>query len=90
MGATKCAWYVYLLECGDGSFYTGVANDVDRRVEEHNTGRGAKYTRGRGPVRLLAQSGPLDKSAAHSEEHRIKKLPRSHKAEAVTAAGEIE
>jgi putative endonuclease len=88
VGATKSAWYVYLLECVDGTYYTGVANDVERRLEEHNDGRGAKYTRGRGPVRLLAQSGPLTKSEAHSIEYRVKQLARGDKRAAVAAAGE--
>lgn len=71
---TADPWYVYVLECTDGSLYTGIALDVDRRVEEHNAGKGAKYTRGRGPVRLLGSSGPLEHGDALRREMEIKKL----------------
>jgi hypothetical protein len=47
------AWFVYLLTCGDGTFYTGVARDVAARLEQHRSGRGARYTRGRGPLALV-------------------------------------
>jgi putative endonuclease len=82
-GRDSRAWYVYVLECGDGSFYTGVACDVSRRVSMHNQGKGAKYTRGRGPVRMLASSRALEKSAAFKLEARIKVLPRGKKLAAV-------
>ena len=45
-------WYVYILECGDGTLYTGITDDVLRRLRTHETGKGAKYTRGRGPLKL--------------------------------------
>jgi len=47
------AWYVYILRCGDGTLYTGITDDVDRRLAAHRAGRGAKYTRGRGPLELV-------------------------------------
>ena len=72
-------WTVYLLECSDGSLYTGIALDVTRRVEQHNAGTGARYTRGRGPVRVVAQSRPLGRSAALRLEYHIKQLDRSAK-----------
>ena len=56
-------WYVYVVQCGDGSLYTGIAKDVDNRIEEHNAGKGAKYTRGRGPVTLLKSTGPMERGA---------------------------
>lgn len=76
-------WYVYLLKCADGTRYCGVAIDVKKRVAAHNGGKGAKYTRGRLPVRLLAQSRPLSKSDAHKAEARVKKLDKSAKRSAV-------
>lgn len=76
-------WTVYLLECRDGSLYTGVAIDVARRVEEHNRGAGARYTRGRGPVRVVATSRPLGKRAAFRLEYRVKQLRPSDKPSAV-------
>ncbi|MBQ8918081.1 MAG: GIY-YIG nuclease family protein, partial [Oscillospiraceae bacterium] len=57
-------YYVYMLRCGDGSLYTGIATDVDRRVKEHNSGRGAKYTRSRLPVEAVYREELPDKGAA--------------------------
>jgi beta-N-acetylhexosaminidase/D-alanyl-D-alanine dipeptidase len=73
------SWFVYLLECKDGSYYVGVARDVAKRVELHNAGRGARYTRGRGPVRVLAKSPPLGKEAAHKVEYWLKQHAREEK-----------
>lgn len=73
------AWYVYVLECGDGSLYTGVSNDVPRRLAAHRSGRGARYTRGRGPLILRGTSLPLDRSAALRLERAIKRRPRPEK-----------
>jgi putative endonuclease len=68
------SWFVYLIECCDGTLYTGVALDVDRRVAEHNEGRGGRYTRGRAPVQIVAASRALDKRAAYRLEWRVKQL----------------
>ena len=76
-------WYVYLIECRDGTLYTGVARDIDRRIAEHNAGRGARYTRGRAPVRVVAASRALEKRAAYRLEWAVKQLPRSNKAAAL-------
>lgn len=76
---------MYLLSCADGSYYTGIAVDVERRLEAHNRGRGARYTRGRGPVVLVAQSTGLTRPEALSAEYRIKQLAASKKADAVRA-----
>ena len=76
-------WTVYLLECSDGSLYTGVALDVARRVEEHNSGTGARYTRGRGPVRVVATSRPLGKRAAFRLEYHVKQQRPPEKPAAV-------
>lgn len=85
-GATRRRrWYVYLIECGDGSLYTGVACDVARRVGEHAAGRGARYTRGRGPVRMVAASRALEKRTAYRLEWRVKRLKPAAKAAAVRA-----
>ena len=72
-------WYVYLIECRDGSVYTGVATDVGRRYAEHAAGRGARYTRSRPPVRLLGSFEYPDRSAASRAEYAIKQLPPARK-----------
>lgn len=71
--------YVYIVRCCDNSLYTGYAIDVPKRVAKHNSGKGAKYTRSRLPVELVASWKFETKSAALSEEFRIKRLPRSEK-----------
>ncbi|MEQ8276156.1 MAG: GIY-YIG nuclease family protein [Deltaproteobacteria bacterium] len=75
-------WYVYLLECADATLYCGVAKDVDRRIGEHNAGKGAKYTRGRAPVKLVASAGPMRWGDALRMERAVKKLDRQDKAAA--------
>ena len=72
-------WYVYILRCGDGTLYTGATDDVDRRLAAHRAGRGAKYTRGRGPLELVYVEEQLDKSAALRREWEIKRLRREQK-----------
>ena len=74
-------WSVYIIRCGDGTLYTGVAIDVERRLEEHQSqgSKGAKYTRGRGPLKLVYQSEIGTRSEACAEEYRIKQLSRSEK-----------
>jgi putative endonuclease len=72
-------WFVYIVECSDGSLYTGTTTDLDRRIEQHNSGTGAKYTRGRGPVKLKEFFEFDDRSMACKVESRIKKLKRSKK-----------
>ena len=71
--------WVYVVECNDGSFYTGYATDVERRVREHDRGEGAKYTRGRAPVELVHSEAFDSKSAAMSREYEIKQLSRRQK-----------
>ena len=73
------SWYVYILRCGDGTFYTGIATDVQRRLEIHKSGKGAKYTRGRGPLELVYQEFCDGHSQALQREIRIKKLSRQQK-----------
>ncbi len=72
-------WYVYMLHCADGTLYTGITDDVKKRLAAHRAGKGAKYTRGRGPLELVYVEEQLDKSAALRREIAIKKLPRKEK-----------
>jgi putative endonuclease len=75
-------WSVYMLRCGDGSFYTGIATNVSRRIGEHEQGkRGAKYLRGRGPFELVYERAVGDRSVATRIEYRIKQLPKEEKAD---------
>lgn len=71
--------YVYILECADGSLYTGWTTDLDRRLKLHNAGKGAKYTRSRCPVRLVYKEIFQDKSSALRREYEIKQLTRVQK-----------
>jgi putative endonuclease len=71
--------FVYVVRCGDDTFYTGYTTDVARRVREHDRGDGAKYTRGRGPVELVHVEALESRSAAMSREHEIKSLTRAEK-----------
>ena len=71
--------YIYIIQCADGTLYTGWTLDLDSRMEAHNSGAGAKYTRGRGPVRLLYSEAFETKSEALKRENQIKKLKRTKK-----------
>ena len=71
--------FVYLVECNDGSLYTGWAVDVERRVKAHNAGRGAKYTKWHAPVKLVYTEEYPTRSAAMKREAEIKKWPRAQK-----------
>lgn len=72
-------WTCYLLQCADNTLYCGITNDLDKRLAAHNAGEGAKYTRGRAPVRLLYRETCADKSAALKREMQIKQMPRTEK-----------
>ena len=72
-------WYVYLIECRDGSLYTGIATDVDRRYAEHAAGKGARYTRSHPPVRQLARFPHPDRASASRAEYEIKQLTPARK-----------
>ena len=76
---TPAGWHVYILECADGSLYTGIARNLDTRIAAHNHGTGAKYTRGRGPVKLLYQEPAADRSTALRREALLKQLSRAEK-----------
>ena len=73
------SWKLYILRCGDGSLYTGITTDVERRLEEHRSGKGAKYTRSRGPLELAYVEDCADKSTALKRECRIKSMKRAEK-----------
>lgn len=80
------AWFVYLIECRDGSLYTGVAVDVDKRYAEHAAGKGARYTRSHPPARLLARFEHPDRSSAQRAEYAIKQLSAGEKRALVAEA----
>lgn len=72
-------WFVYMLRCGDGTLYTGIAVDVQKRLAAHRSGKGAKYTRGRGPLELIYTEAWETKSQALRRELDIKALSRAEK-----------
>ncbi len=71
--------YTYIVQCNDGSLYTGWTNDLDRRIQAHNSGNGAKYTRSRLPVKLVYSEEHPTKEEAMSREFHIKKMTRDEK-----------
>lgn len=80
METLKNNWFVYIVECSkDKSLYTGITTDLEKRIIKHNNGRGAKYTKTRGPVELKFSIGPFNKSTASIYEANIKKLTRFKK-----------
>jgi putative endonuclease len=79
---SKC-WCVYIVECADGTFYTGISPDIASRIEKHNSGAGAKYTKPRRPVKLVYSEKHQDRSCASKRESEIKKLTRERKIELI-------
>ena len=80
MESKQIEWWVYLVSCSDGSLYTGITTNVERRISEHNTSKkGAKYTRNKRPVRLVYSEVQSDRSTASKREYIIKKLSRDEK-----------
>lgn len=73
-------WYIYILRCGDGSYYTGITNNIKKRLQAHEDGDGAKYTRGRAPFTLVYREKCRNRGAASRREAEIKKLSHSEKA----------
>jgi putative endonuclease len=73
------AWFLYLIECADGSVYTGIAVDVQARFEKHLSGTGARYTRSRKPLQVLASFEMVDRSSASRAEYWVKRLPAVEK-----------
>ena len=72
-------WFVYILRCNDDTLYTGMTDNLEKRLAAHNSGKGAKYTRGRGPVNLMYSEVCDDKSHALRRESQIKKMRRMEK-----------
>lgn len=73
-------WHIYMVRCSDGTLYTGITNDLKKRLEAHNSGKeGARYTRSRRPVKLVYSEQVESKSAAAKLEYQLKKLPRLKK-----------
>jgi putative endonuclease len=80
-------WHVYLARCADGTLYCGIARDVSARIRDHDAGKGARYTRGRGPLEVLATQRCRTQGLALRIEHAVKRLSRSEKLElAITPA----
>ena len=72
-------YYCYILECADGSYYTGWTTDPSRRLDQHNKGQGSRYTRTRRPVHLVYVEDQPDRSSAQKREHRLKRFSRPRK-----------
>ena len=81
--------FMYVVSCADGTLYTGYTTDVEHRVVVHNSGKGAKYTRSRLPVRLVAQARFQSKQEAMSAEYHFKRLSRAEKERLVELVAEI-
>ncbi len=79
-------YYVYILECEDGSLYTGCTNDVERRFAQHRAGKGGHYTRAKKPVRILHTEEQVDCGSALRREAEIKKMSREKKLTLISAA----
>ncbi len=80
-------YYCYVLRCADGTLYTGVTTDITRRVEEHNDGKGARYTASRRPVRMVWKEEHHDRSSAQRREAAIKSWSRSRKEALIAGDG---
>ncbi|MBI4971006.1 MAG: GIY-YIG nuclease family protein [Candidatus Omnitrophica bacterium] len=76
-------WYLYLLECCDGSFYTGITNNLERRFKMHNDGKASRFTRSRRPVKMLYQEKLKSRTQALVRECAVKALPRKKKEELI-------
>ena len=79
MSASNEQWYCYVLQCADGTLYTGITNDVAKRIATHNSGKGSKYTRSRLPVVVVYSEPHPDRATASKREAEIKQLPRAEK-----------
>ena len=78
-GEMESVWYLYILRCADDTFYTGITTDVEKRLETHRSGKGAKYTRGRGPLELVYRECCSSHSEALKREIQVKRLSRQEK-----------
>jgi putative endonuclease len=80
-------WTVYILRCADNSLYTGITKDLSRRLEEHNAGKGAKYTRAKGPCVVVLSRVGFSESSAKKEEARMKRLKKIEKEALIVKSG---
>lgn len=80
-------WSLYIAECADGTYYTGIAKDVEKRIETHNSGKGSKYTAAHGPVRLVFQEPEGDYSTALRREYQVKNISKDRKTRLIS--GEV-
>lgn len=85
-GVNKKIWLVYILRCVDNTLYTGCTNDISARLKAHNQGKGAKYTQGRTPVKLVYVEKNLSHSQALQREHEVKQLTRQEKLKLISDA----
>lgn len=83
-------WFVYIILCSDESLYTGISNDVPRRYAQHIKQQGAKYFRGRHPLKLVYVESGHDRSSASKREHAIKKLSRTQKLALIETAVQVD
>ena len=81
----ETTWYLYILRCGDGTLYTGITTDVEKRLEAHRSGQGAKYTRGRAPLELVYREECGGHSEALKREWAVKHLSREQKLALIAA-----
>ena len=82
------SWYLYIVRCNDGTLYTGITKDLDKRIDEHNSGNhGAKYTRFRLPVTLVYTEQAESRSDAAKREYQLKRMPLIKKNELIIASG---
>ncbi len=79
-------WYLYILQCRDGSYYTGITTDIERRLDQHNSGTASKYTRSRLPVTLVYTEEQASEKTARKREYDIKRWPRAKKEELIRGA----
>ena len=77
--SNKKEWFVYIVECKNKAYYTGITNNINRRLSEHNSGNGGRYTRAFGPVKLLWKESHMNRSAASKREVQIKRCNRRNK-----------
>ncbi|MCI5704933.1 GIY-YIG nuclease family protein [Candidatus Pseudoscillospira sp. SGI.172] len=78
------SYWLYILQCGDNTLYTGTTDDVERRLAVHQSGKGAKYTRGRGPLTVVYREACTDRSAALRREAAVKRMTRAEKLSLIT------
>ena len=78
-------WFLYILECSDGTFYTGITKNIERRLKAHNEGKGATFTRVRRPVKVIYQEKLKSRAQALIREYAVKALPRKKKEELVAS-----